>query len=600
MRIGLLIAVVAMVVLVGSYVAHTQRVTSDVVAVLSSMHALGHTEARIGEAVLERRMGVGANADALTEARRAAATLVARLRTQSRAAAGIPEFETRIARLAELVAEREQLVDTILTDAASVSASGQALWRLLAAAETAGCFRGDIGREAAAAIRSLATRAFWATPDAPSVRLQTLLEIGAHPLPGCRPLLTDFGDHAEVLLAAERDLAAATATYLALPLRATVARLLDDGSRLERRYAARARMLSVALLAVVLVLSGLIYQLIRRLLASAAALRTANAELEQRVELQTQDLRRANDSLRADLLERERMQRERDVIEVQLRQAQKLEAVGMLASGVAHEINTPIQYVGDNVRFLQGAFAEALASLELVAGAAAGAPADFAEQIEMALAGTDLDYLREETPRAIEQSLEGIERVAGIVRSMRDFAHPGDERTAVDLNRAIESTLTVARNEWKYVADAVLDLAPDLPLVPCNPGEINQVLLNILVNGAHAIAEKRGGDAGEKGTITIRSGASNGAVEIQISDTGAGIPEEVRDRIFDPFFTTKGVGRGTGQGLNIAHTVVVQKHGGALTFDSVVGEGTTFTIRLPLETIVATGRVAVEYAVSAP
>jgi signal transduction histidine kinase len=183
---------------------------------------------------------------------------------------------------------------------------------------------------------------------------------------------------------------------------------------------------------------------------------------------------------------------------------------------------------------------------------------------------------------------------------MRDFAHPGQERIAVDLNRSIESTLTVARNEWRYVADAVLDLAPDLPLVPCNPGEINQVILNLLVNGAHAIAEKRAGEEGEKGTITVRSRASNGAVEIQVSDTGAGIPEAVRDRIFDPFFTTKGVGRGTGQGLNIAHAVVVQRHGGALTFDSVVGEGTTFTIRLPVEFIGATAPAAVESTVSAP
>jgi len=285
---------------------------------------------------------------------------------------------------------------------------------------------------------------------------------------------------------------------------------------------------------------------------------------------------------------------ERDVtkevaMDEHLRQAAKMEAIGQLAAGIAHEINTPTQYVGDNTRFLKDAFGDLLrlieAYAELAAAAAEGRPTDEpVAAVRRAAEEADLDYLREEVPQAIEQSLEGVERVAKIVAAMREFSHPGlEEKTAVDLNQAIESTLTVCRNEWKYVAETETDLDPALPLVPCLPGELNQVFLNLIVNAAHAIGEAMGDGEQAKGTIRIATRRDGEWAEVRISDTGPGIPEKIRDRIFEPFFTTKGVGKGTGQGLAISHSVVVEKHRGTLTFDTAPGRGTTFIIRLPLD-----------------
>ena len=165
---------------------------------------------------------------------------------------------------------------------------------------------------------------------------------------------------------------------------------------------------------------------------------------------------------------------------------------------------------------------------------------------------------------------------------MKEFSHPGkNEKTSIDLNKAIESTTTVARNEWKYVADMVTRFDPELPFVPCLPGEFNQVILNMIINATHAIAERGNGPAG-KGTITISTHAQGQFAEIRISDTGAGIPENIRTKIFDPFFTTKEVGKGTGQGLAISRSVIVDKHGGSIHFETEVGQGTTFIIKLPL------------------
>lgn len=245
-----------------------------------------------------------------------------------------------------------------------------------------------------------------------------------------------------------------------------------------------------------------------------------------------------------------------------MQQSQKLEAIGRLASGVAHEINTPIQYIGDNIRFLQTSWREIRPQLP----ATSNTP--------------DWDYLMEELPRAIDQSLEGVERVSKIVRGMKDFAHPATNiKTSTDINRAIESTLTVSTNEWKYVAEVETDLHP-LPLAKCLPGEIHQVLLNVIVNAAHAIADK--GNRDKKGVIRISTSATDDYVEIRIADTGCGIRPECRGKIFEPFFTTKEVGRGTGQGLALARTVIVQQHGGKIWFESEVDAGTTFTIQLPI------------------
>ena len=266
---------------------------------------------------------------------------------------------------------------------------------------------------------------------------------------------------------------------------------------------------------------------------------------------------------------------ERDRLEDNLRQAQKLEAIGQLAAGIAHEINTPTQYVGDNLRFLKESFGELdslLAQLVKVGGVPAG----------KLLGDADFDYLKEEIPRALNQSLEGVDRVAKIVRAMKEFSHPAREKTATDLNRAIQSTITVASNEWKYVAELDMDLDTNLPAVHCSPAEFNQVVLNIVVNAAHAISDVVGDGGKGKGTIKVKTRSDGDWAVVEISDTGAGMPAHVQQRIFEPFFTTKEVGKGTGQGLAIAHNVIVDKHGGTIKVTSAPGKGTTFIIRLPI------------------
>ena len=279
---------------------------------------------------------------------------------------------------------------------------------------------------------------------------------------------------------------------------------------------------------------------------------------------------------------------DREILGQQLRQAQKLEAIGQLAAGIAHEINTPTQYVGDNTRFLQESWHscnELLAiAREMRQRAAAGSISSQTLQRFDALAqAADFEYLQTEIPRAIEQSLDGIERVAKIVRAMKDFSHPGsEEKKSIDINQAIETTITVARNEWKYVADVETHFDSNLPLVLCHAGEFNQVILNLLINAAQAIAQALEGGSQGKGKIVVSTTCDQDWAEISISDTGAGIPEAVRSRVFEPFFTTKPVGKGTGQGLALAHTAIVRRHGGKIWFDSELGKGTTFYIRMPL------------------
>ena len=277
----------------------------------------------------------------------------------------------------------------------------------------------------------------------------------------------------------------------------------------------------------------------------------------------------------------------RKLLENQLAQAQKLEAIGQLAAGIAHEINTPTQYVGDNTRFLKESFGELSGLLaqygQLLEATEAGAvSSEVVAEVKDAVEEVDVDYLMEEIPEAIEQSLEGIGRVSEIVQAMREFSHPGgEEKSAIDLNRAIESTITVARNEWKYVADMETDLDDALPLVWCLPGELNQVILNLLLNATHAIGDVVGDGSGGKGLIRVSTRVDGEWVEIRIGDSGTGISEDARDRVFDPFFTTKEVGKGTGQGLAIAHNVVVEKHGGMISFETEMGRGTTFILKLP-------------------
>jgi signal transduction histidine kinase len=288
----------------------------------------------------------------------------------------------------------------------------------------------------------------------------------------------------------------------------------------------------------------------------------------------------------------------------ELTAAQKLESVGRLAAGVAHEINTPVQFVSDNVEFVSKSMSDITAvihayrllqhavqsmgtmplvgdvqSMDAVQSlATVVAAAQIAGDAERA---TDLDYLLQQAPLALESSIEGLGRITTIVRSMKEFAHPDNaQKTFADLNQAIRSTLVVARNEYRYVAEVVAQFS-DLPPVLCHLGEVNQVVLNLLVNASHAIADVvKGTD--HLGTLTVRTRLDGDAVEISIADTGTGIPKEARDRIFDPFFTTKEVGKGTGQGLALAHSVIVKRHGGTLRFETECGKGSTFFVRLPI------------------
>jgi len=276
---------------------------------------------------------------------------------------------------------------------------------------------------------------------------------------------------------------------------------------------------------------------------------------------------------------------ERRVLESQLRQAQKLEGVGQLAAGIAHEINTPTQFVTDNLTFLRDSWKAVYSLLEQYRGAVQDMngklPPTVASTLEQAERDCDLDFVASEVPRAIDQGLDGARRVAKIVRAMKQFSHPdAADKTATDINQAIESTITVARNEWKYVAEISTQFGEDLPPVVCYSGEINQVILNLVVNAAHSIKEKV--RDGEKGSITVRTQTLGEFVEISITDSGTGIPEAIRSRVFEPFFTTKEVGKGTGQGLALAHSVIVKKHQGKIWFETEMGCGTTFFIDLPI------------------
>ena len=279
---------------------------------------------------------------------------------------------------------------------------------------------------------------------------------------------------------------------------------------------------------------------------------------------------------------------ERIQLEVQLRQAQKLEAVGQLAAGIAHEINTPMQYIGDNVRFLQESFRAVInvvSSYKELACAAEAGTVDAAvlNRVKEALEASDLEYLLLQIPQASIETLEGVERATRIVRAMKEFSHPGNkEKVPADLNHAIETTATVARHEWKYVAEVALELDPELPPVPCFVGEFNQAVLNLLVNAAHAIGDVVSQNPSSKGLIKISTCRADDQVEVRISDSGTGIPESARSRIFEPFFTTKPVGKGTGQGLSMVYGCIVKRHGGSINFESEVGKGTTFILRLPL------------------
>jgi signal transduction histidine kinase len=279
---------------------------------------------------------------------------------------------------------------------------------------------------------------------------------------------------------------------------------------------------------------------------------------------------------------------DRKKLEAQLQQSQKMEAIGQLAAGIAHEINTPTQFVGDNTRFFQDAFDELIDIIKiykaLIEASHSGSLTDeLIQTAEERIEEYDLDYLEEEIPLAIQHTLKGVGRIAKIVQAMKIFAHPGgEEKEPADINKEIEKTITISRNEWKYLAELITDFDESLSYVPCFQAELNQVILNLIVNAAHAIADTNKDYPSQMGTIRISTRREDNWAKIYISDTGSGIPEKIRHKIFDLFFTTKEPGKGTGQGLAISHSVVVEKHKGTIDLVSKEGKGTTFIISLPL------------------
>jgi two-component system, NtrC family, sensor kinase len=266
-----------------------------------------------------------------------------------------------------------------------------------------------------------------------------------------------------------------------------------------------------------------------------------------------------------------------------------LQSMGQLAAGIVHEINTPIQFIGDNLQFLSESFEQILTLMKhyrRTAEEAASAPAGSAtpELRAEASDASDFDFLQQEIPQAIRQSADGVRHVAAIVTAMRDFSHIDERRMAPsDINKAIRSTLIIVHHQLKYVAEVETNLDPDLPMVMCCIDDLNQVFINLLVNAAHAVGDVVGARGTQKGIIRVATRPDDGSVAIVISDTGAGIPEEVQKRMFEPFFTTKGHDKGTGQGLLYVKTIVVDKHHGTLTWDTKPGLGTTFTVRIPIE-----------------
>jgi signal transduction histidine kinase len=353
----------------------------------------------------------------------------------------------------------------------------------------------------------------------------------------------------------------------------------------QRKLVMAAALLGLALLGALgaawVWISGLVQQYLRAVQAADAELAESNRQLESRVQARTAQLSTVNEQLREEMEQRSKM-------EAELRQSQKLEAIGRVAAGVAHEINTPVQFVSDNCHFLRqgidstldlvGQYREALSAVSEGAMSAG----DARRNLEVARKSSDADFNAENLPLAAGRALEGLDRVARIVRSMKEFSHPGDrQRMPADLKHIIESALTIAQNETKYVADVHTEFG-EIPEVYCYPGELSQVMLNLLVNAAHAIdANNKGSD--RRGNITVSTRLQGADAVITVQDDGCGIPAKLRDRIFEPFFTTKEVGKGTGQGLALARAMIVDRHHGRLTMESAVGRGTTFTIQIPVD-----------------
>ncbi len=295
--------------------------------------------------------------------------------------------------------------------------------------------------------------------------------------------------------------------------------------------------------------------------------------LEAAVRDRTAELNAANQQLLAEM-------RERGRVESDLRLAQKLEAIGQLAAGVAHEINTPLQFVGDSLCFVRDSLKDMFAMIRDLR-TASDRP-ELTARFDQLADTIELPYLDEHVPLAIRRIEDGIGRIAGVVQSMKEFAHAGPrDLLPVDVNRALTNTLRVTANNYEYVADLEVELVP-LPSVLGHADDLELVFTNLIVNAAHALEDRVAAGRG-RGRLKVSTRLDRTDVVVSIADDGVGIPVAIQDRIFDAFYTTKEVGRGTGQGLGISRRIVVQIHGGALTYDTAVGIGTTFYVRLPIE-----------------
>lgn len=295
------------------------------------------------------------------------------------------------------------------------------------------------------------------------------------------------------------------------------------------------------------------------------------AEEEQR-----QALSLTLEQLQDEIEERKRTEQTLRETQEQLIQASKLEAMGTLASGIAHEINTPLQYLQTNLDFVkdgistyQGALAS-LKSLETISK----------DRLEELIDEHDLDFMNEELSQSIDDSLEGSASIERIVKAVKQFSRPDQsQKEPCNLQEIIEGAAEVCRNQWKYSANLVMNVPADCPAIPGFPSELGQVFLNLIVNAAHAIGEQK--EASDRGTISIQTEVTAKDLQITVADTGKGMTEEVKARIFDMFYTTKAPGKGTGQGLAISQAIIMKKHQGTITVDSTPGKGTTFRITLP-------------------
>lgn len=564
---------VALAVAIGFFV-HTSPSEEETERVERSLTERRNLDQSIPRHALEARFGFASNYDQLAQDGRA------RIELQRRSGQDLPGFLSRTerrqiedaqARYAALALERERQLEHFKSENALLRNSVEFFPNAMQAAlDVVGdpTLRDQLRRLDASTLRSaLATDTALDEKQSAIVSEIRRASTGLDQQPA---RLVDLAlRHAAAIAIHKAKTDELLNTTLRLPIEAVSTEIQTRYLQAFVRAQRTARHCGYLVSAFALLLLGSLIYAVRQQRQAAASLARANERLESAVAERTAELE-------AEMARRAR-------VELELRQAQKLEAVGQLASGIAHEINTPIQYVGDSIYFLRQVFADVVRLVQTYSAAMTlEGPAQQAALAEAEQLARELDApaLGAEVPAAFERTLEGTRQVASIVRAMKTFAHTSSEKAPLDLNAAIRNTLIVARNEYKYLADVETQLG-HIPDVTCNAGGIRQVLLNLVVNAAHAIADA-GGNSEKRGAIRIATAQRDSDVIISVADTGTGIPDAIRERIFEPFFTTKEPGRGSGQGLAISRSIVMQ-HGGKLWFRSELGRGTAFFVELPIQ-----------------